>query len=68
LAAGEPYRERLLPLPGFLTGRGGGGPDEVAQGLALTGFFLERHVFAPHHQAPPPARQRLAERFPPPSV
>jgi len=64
LAAGEPYRDRLLPLPGFLGGRGGGGPDEVALGLALTGFFLERHVFAPHHQPPPAARQRLAERFP----
>jgi DNA repair protein RecO (recombination protein O) len=64
LAAGEPYRDRLLLLPGFLGGRGGGGPAEVAQGLALTGFFLERHVFAPHHQAPPAARQRLAERFP----
>jgi len=64
LAAGEPYRDRLLALPGFLAGRGGGGLAEVAQGLALTGFFLERHVFAPHHQAPPMARRRLAERFP----
>ncbi|MEE8189291.1 MAG: DNA repair protein RecO [Kiloniellales bacterium] len=64
LAAGEPYRERLLRLPGFLVGRGGGGPEEVAQGLELTGFFLERHVFAPHHQTIPAARRRLAERFP----
>ncbi len=64
LAAGEPYRERLLRLPGFLSGRGGGGPEEVAQGLALTGFFLERHVFAAHHRGLPAARRRLAERFP----
>ncbi|MFQ5773309.1 MAG: DNA repair protein RecO [Kiloniellaceae bacterium] len=65
LAAGEPYRDKLLPLPGFLAGRGGGGPEEVGQGLALTGFFLERHVFAPHHKSLPAARRRLAERFPP---
>jgi len=29
LAAGEPYRDKLLPLPAFLAGRGGGGPGEV---------------------------------------
>jgi hypothetical protein len=36
----------------------------VEQGLALTGFFLERHVFAPHHRSLPAARRRLAARFP----
>ena len=66
LAAGEPYRDKLLTLPGFLAGRGGGGVEEVEQGLTLTGFFLERHVFAPHHRDLPPARRRLAERFPAP--
>lgn len=65
LAAGEAYRDRLLTLPGFLAGRGGGGPQEVGQGLALTGFFLERHVFAPQHRPLPAARRRLALRFPP---
>ena len=64
LAAGEPYRDKLLALPGFLTGHGGGGTEQVEQGLALTGFFLERHVFAPHHRDLPAARRRLAERFP----
>ncbi|MFQ6017605.1 MAG: DNA repair protein RecO [Kiloniellaceae bacterium] len=64
LAAGEPYRDRLLALPGFLAGRGGGGAHEVGQGLALTGFFLERFVFAPHDRRLPAARRRLAERFP----
>ncbi len=60
LTAGEPYRDRLLALPGFLAGRGGGGLEEVGQGLALTGFFLERHVFAPHHRDLPASRRRLA--------
>lgn len=59
-AAGEPYRDRLLPLPAFLTGRGGGGGEEVRAGLALTGHFLERHVL---HGPPPPARLRLLERY-----
>lgn len=62
LSASEPYRDRLLALPGFLVGRGGGGPVEVAMGLALTGHFLERHVLAAHHQPLPGARLRLAER------
>ncbi len=64
LAAGEPYRERLLALPGFLARRGGGGPREVGAGLALTGYFLERHVFHPQDRALPQARLRLAEAFP----
>ena len=64
LAAAEPYKDRLLALPGFLIGRGGGGSAEVAQGLALTGYFLERQIFGPQERPLPPARQRLAERFP----
>ncbi len=63
LAAGEPYRDRLLGLPGFLLGRGGGGGREVAKGLALTGYFLERHVFRPHDRQLPPPRRRLLDHF-----
>ncbi|MCA8907300.1 MAG: DNA repair protein RecO [Rhodospirillaceae bacterium] len=62
LSAAEPYRERLLPLPGFLIGRGEAGPAEVADGLALTGHFLERLLFGQGHKAVPPARGRLVER------
>jgi DNA repair protein RecO (recombination protein O) len=63
LAAGEPYRDRLLTLPDFLAGRGGGGRAEVAQGLALTGYFLDRHVLRPHDRALPAPRRRLEEQF-----
>lgn len=63
LSAGAPYRDRLLPLPGFLVGRGGGTPAEVLAGLALTGHFLERHALAAHHRSLPPARQRFIERY-----
>lgn len=63
LAAGEPYRDRLLALPRFLIGQGGGDADDLFRGLALSGFFLERHVFATHGRQPPPARTRFVERF-----
>ncbi len=63
LSAGQPWRERLLPLPGFLVGRGEGGAREILQGLALTGHFLELNVFHPQDRPLPPARQRLHARF-----
>jgi len=68
LSAGEPYRDRLLALPRFLIGQAGSGaggadPDDLFRGLALSGFFLERHVFATHGRLPPPARTRFVERF-----
>jgi DNA repair protein RecO (recombination protein O) len=66
-AAAEPYRDRLLPLPGFLTSRddaaAAAGGDGILTGLRLTGFFLDQHVFA--HQTArgldrlPAARDRL---------
>jgi DNA repair protein RecO (recombination protein O) len=63
LSAGEAWRERLLPLPAFLVGGEGGGEAAIREGLRLTGFFLERDVFGPHHQPLPPARERLYARF-----
>lgn len=77
-AAGE-YRDRLLPLPAFLVedGRGAGRalpatPGNLraaaADGLALTGHFLARHVLDDRSGALPPARVRLVERFSPRSA
>ena len=63
LAAGEPYRDRLLALPSFLAGRGGGGRREVEAGLTLTGFFLERHISGPQDRPLPAPRRRLGEHF-----
>ena len=41
--AGSPYRDRLLPLPGFLSDGGAPASEaEVADGLRLTGHFLAR--------------------------
>jgi len=63
LSAGEPYREKLLTLPDFLIGRGGGEPEDLLAGMKLTGFFLERHVFGAQGEAPPAARDRFLERL-----
>lgn len=60
-AAGRPYADRLLPLPGFLIGAEGG---TVAEGLRLTGYFLKTWAapaFGGHEV--PDARARLAVRL-----
>jgi len=59
-AAGEAYRDRLMRLPGFL--RSGAEPlsgADLADAFALTGFFLERHAFAPRGLPLPDARARF---------
>ena len=65
VTAGKPYRDKLLTLPVFLTRSGTMVPSlqDMEQGLALTGFFLRRHVFAPHHRDEPPARARFVDRM-----
>jgi DNA repair protein RecO (recombination protein O) len=61
-AAAEPYRDKLIVLPGFLsTGGLPADADELRQGLDLTGFFLERHVYWPHNKPLPAARSRFME-------
>ena len=60
--AAEPYRDKLMALPAFLST--GGLPkdaEELRQGLDLTGFFIERHVFWPHNKPLPAARARFME-------
>jgi DNA repair protein RecO (recombination protein O) len=52
--------ELLLPLPEFLRG-GAGTPEEIVQGLALTGLFIERALDAPGRVLP--SRTRLVERL-----
>lgn len=63
-AAAGGYRNRLLRLPSFLLGQGAtGSKEEVAQALALTGYFLDRHVYRPCNRSLPEARVRLANIF-----
>lgn len=62
--AAEPYLDRLLALPAFLSeGQGALAPlpAEIAAGFALTGFFLRRDVYEPRGLQEPPERARLLE-------
>ena len=61
--AGEPYRDKLLPLPGFLIGGNDGNASDILAALKLTGSFLDRHVFAPHERKLPAARGRFIDRL-----
>src|SRR5262249_50070961 len=47
--AGEPWKDRLLVLPAVLREAFAGdpSPQDVADGFALTGFFLAPHVLEP---------------------
>src|SRR6266571_3529739 len=47
-AAGMPYHDKLLPLPGFLWHEVSANQAEIVAGLALTEYFLLHHVLAPH--------------------
>lgn len=60
-SAGEPYRDQLLRLPGFLApGRQNTmEPGDLADGLALTGRFLDERVFRPRGDALPDVRARM---------
>ncbi|WP_419825641.1 DNA repair protein RecO [Sphingomonas sp.] len=62
-AAGEPYADRLLPLPRFLIEGGEAGWREVAQALAITGLFLERDLLGGREARLLAARQRLTDRI-----
>jgi DNA repair protein RecO (recombination protein O) len=65
-AAGEPYHDKLLALPQFLTRNRPTGanaivtPGDVSSGLALTGHFLATRVYGPRETTMPDARSRLA--------
>ena len=62
LAAAAPYLDRLFPLPAFLIDRKAE-PEagEVEAAFALTGYFLDRHVWMPRAIDPPPTRAPLVD-------
>jgi DNA repair protein RecO (recombination protein O) len=61
-AAGEAWKDRLLPLPGFL-----GGVEEsdrpILDGFRLTGHFIGEWLLAPLHREAPAARSLLLDRL-----
>ncbi len=60
-AAGEPWKDRLLPLPGFLRGDRDAPPTpaDIRDGLRLSGFFLDRFLLQPRGLALPDSRARI---------
>jgi DNA repair protein RecO (recombination protein O) len=46
-SAGAAWQDRLLRLPSFLSDDVAPSLDDIADGFALTGFFLGRHVLEP---------------------
>ena len=61
-SAGEPYKDRLLPLPPFLRAGWNGpvpSPEEIEAGFALTELFLRGHVFGPRGLPLPEERARF---------
>jgi DNA repair protein RecO (recombination protein O) len=56
-AAGEPYRDKLMRLPPFLHQETASpAPGDLVDAFTLTGFFLDRHAFAPRGLVLPEAR------------
>ncbi|MET0294803.1 MAG: DNA repair protein RecO [Phenylobacterium sp.] len=63
-AGGEPFKDRLLPLPGFLlSSQSPLQPGDVGRGLDITAHFLEAFVFNPMNRPLPPARLWLVDRL-----
>lgn len=62
-SAAEPYADRLLPLPAFLAEGGAPGWSEIADGLQLTGHFLQRDLLGDRADALSDARARLVDRL-----
>ena len=61
-SAGEPYNDRLLKLPGFLSKNekvGQPDPADILAGFRLTGYFLQRHVYEPRGIESPQARSQF---------
>ena len=57
-AAGDAYRDRLLPLPAFLRDETvEPSVEDVVAAFRLTGFFLDRELFAPRGLKSPEARE-----------
>jgi DNA repair protein RecO (recombination protein O) len=57
--AGEPYADRMLPLPAFLISSSVNAhprPDDIVSGFRLTGFFLARDVYEPRGLTIPDTR------------
>lgn len=67
---GAPYAKKLLALPDFLLAGADGvqktrsaGADDIAAGFALTGYFLNAHIWGPRGLKPPASREVMISRL-----
>lgn len=63
LSAGEPYKDKLLPLPPFLIGRASDDRKDILDGLEVMEYFFTHRVFSQTYQVMPDARLRFIQRF-----
>lgn len=60
--AGEPYKDKLLPLPAFLRGASSEASlREACDGLKTTGYFIETRILHLTDRQLPEARLRVAD-------
>ncbi|MCB2097652.1 MAG: DNA repair protein RecO [Parvularculaceae bacterium] len=60
--AGEPYKDRMLPLPAFLRDSSAEATmEDAVNGLETTGYFIETRILHLASQQLPEARRRAAE-------
>lgn len=59
--AGDPWKDRMLPLPALLSGAMQSAPShqQVLDALHVTGFFLTRNVYGPRGLSAPDGRERV---------
>lgn len=66
-SAGEPYKDKLLPMPRFMIGKVGETDVETRQdvmnGFDMLGYFFEHRVFTQTYQQMPDARVRFVNKY-----
>lgn len=59
-SAGAPYHEKLLALPAFINQPAfTPTPQDIMQGITLTGYFIQKYFFEAHDVSMPNVRHRL---------
>jgi DNA repair protein RecO (recombination protein O) len=64
--SGAPYHDKMLKLPQFVSEESSSHTTlEINDGLALSGYFLDKYFFAPHNIPQPQARRRFVSMYKP---
>lgn len=63
LEAGEEYKNKMFRMPSFLCGGGDDSFSEIAEGLKITGHFLQQRVLNPVYKKLPESRIRLFDKI-----